>query len=157
MSLYFLYCVRYLVFLFSFVLSYLFGCYHYLMNKDIYITCSVCIVPVEVCLEDNDPGSCGNYEPKWYFEPVTGVCRRFLYGGCGGNANRFDAAEECWDRCGDSPYRSSTLAPRPTSTLTHDQPQCELCNVSVKQCRQSMPYLRSFKCQGKGGPYSEGA
>jgi len=33
MSLYFLYCVRYLVF---FVLSYLFGCYHFLMNKDIY-------------------------------------------------------------------------------------------------------------------------
>ena len=33
MSLYFLYCVRYLVF---FVLSYLFGCYHFLMNKDVY-------------------------------------------------------------------------------------------------------------------------
>jgi len=28
----FLYCVRYLIF---FVLSYLFGCYHFLMNKDI--------------------------------------------------------------------------------------------------------------------------
>jgi len=31
--LYFLYCVRFLVF---FVPSYLFGCYHFLMNKDIY-------------------------------------------------------------------------------------------------------------------------
>ena len=37
MSLYFLYCVRYLVFFVFFVLSYLFGCYHFLMNKDIYI------------------------------------------------------------------------------------------------------------------------
>ena len=36
LSLYFLYCVRYLVF-FVFFLSYLFGCYHFLMNKDIYI------------------------------------------------------------------------------------------------------------------------
>ena len=38
MSLYFLYCVRYLVFcFFCFVLFYLFGCYHFLMNKDICI------------------------------------------------------------------------------------------------------------------------
>jgi len=77
----------------------------------------------ELCLLKNDAGGCGNYAPRWYFEPVTGVCRRFLYGGCGGNANRFATAEACWVRCGDSQVHSaSTLTPRPTSTLVHQQP-----------------------------------
>jgi len=72
-----------------------------------------------VCLLTKDPGSCADYAPKWYFEPVTGVCRRFLYGGCGGNANRFDTAEACWDRCVDSSHHTSTLTPRPTAAHIH--------------------------------------
>ena len=40
-----------------------------------------------------------NYKPMWYFEPLTQACRRFLYGGCGGNENRFVMEEECLLNC----------------------------------------------------------
>jgi len=93
--------------------------------------CVFCVVRAEVCLQKKDPGPCGNYVPMWYFEPVTGVCRRFLYGGCGGNANKFEKAEECWDRCGDSPYRSSTYSPHPTSTPSDELPQKKLCKEAL--------------------------
>ena len=108
-----------------------------------------------MCLLKNDPGPCGNYEPVWYFEPVTGVCRRFLYGGCGGNANRFDTAEACWDRCGDSPYHSSTLTPRPTSTHKHDQPHSE-CFYVLNPChsccaRRLFVHFRKFRSEWSVG------
>ena len=89
-------------------------------NHSLRMCVCVCVC-AEVCLLKKDAGGCGNYEPVWYFEPVTGVCRRFLYGGCGGNANRFETAEACWERCGDSPHLSSTLTPRPTSSDVHYQ------------------------------------
>lgn len=44
----------------------------------------------------------------WYFEPITAVCRRFLYGGCDGNENRFQTSSECWKRCGMSVHRNKT-------------------------------------------------
>lgn len=44
----------------------------------------------------------------WYFEPTSGVCRRFLYGGCDGNDNRFPTADECWQRCGATGIRNIT-------------------------------------------------
>ena len=35
----------------------------------------------------------------WYFEPSRRQCRRFLYGGCQGNGNRFASRDECENRC----------------------------------------------------------
>lgn len=46
-----------------------------------------------------DPGPCTTYTPVWYFEPNTRTCRRFLYGGCEGNGNRFNTTEECTEQC----------------------------------------------------------
>jgi hypothetical protein len=48
---------------------------------------------------ERDTGPCTDYKPYWYFEPVTRVCRRFLYGGCEGNGNRFNSSEECQSSC----------------------------------------------------------
>jgi hypothetical protein len=36
------------------------------------------------------------------FDPVVGHCVRFFYGGCEGNANRFDTLGECEAECGGS-------------------------------------------------------
>ena len=32
---------------------------------------------------------------RWYFDPQSGQCNEFLYGGCGGNQNNFESLEEC--------------------------------------------------------------
>jgi len=47
-------------------------------------------------------GPCYAYFRKYYFNSATGKCTKFVYGGCGGNANRFDTKEECQERCEDS-------------------------------------------------------
>ncbi|CAO1300999.1 unnamed protein product [Diamesa serratosioi] len=49
------------------------------------------------CVLRQDSGPCKAFFVKWYY---TGSdCRQFVYGGCLGNANRFDTKEECDARC----------------------------------------------------------
>ena len=48
---------------------------------------------------EKDPGPCDDYGAVWYFEFNSRTCRRFLYGGCDGNGNKFDSREDCENRC----------------------------------------------------------
>ncbi|MEQ2189945.1 hypothetical protein GOODEAATRI_030531, partial [Goodea atripinnis] len=51
------------------------------------------------CLELQDPGRCQEYTTKWFFDIVENKCSQFWYGGCEGNANRFQTREECEKLC----------------------------------------------------------
>ncbi|XP_058583023.1 collagen alpha-1(VII) chain [Neofelis nebulosa] len=54
------------------------------------------------CLLPLDEGSCTAYTLRWYHRAVAGgtdACHPFVYGGCGGNANRFGTREACERRC----------------------------------------------------------
>ncbi|XP_016418673.1 boophilin-H2-like [Sinocyclocheilus rhinocerous] len=51
-----------------------------------------CILPME-------EGNCSRYTLRWYFNSEVGVCRPFIYSGCGGNANHFLQKEECEKLC----------------------------------------------------------
>ncbi|KAL3985162.1 Kunitz/Bovine pancreatic trypsin inhibitor domain family protein [Acanthocheilonema viteae] len=53
----------------------------------------------EVCQSTADSGPCGNYEDMYYYDSFSGRCHLFIYGGCGGNLNRFKTREECEARC----------------------------------------------------------
>ncbi|KAM5154438.1 collagen alpha-1(VII) chain [Callospermophilus lateralis] len=49
-----------------------------------------------------DEGSCTAFTLRWYHRAVPGrtkTCHPFVYGGCGGNANRFGTREACERRC----------------------------------------------------------
>ncbi|KAI5740322.1 hypothetical protein M8J76_002692 [Diaphorina citri] len=50
------------------------------------------------------PGLCRGYFQKYYFNPSTGQCVQFIYGGCNGNGNRFDSEEDCIRTCKDPTY-----------------------------------------------------
>uniref|UniRef100_A0A5K3FWP5 BPTI/Kunitz inhibitor domain-containing protein n=1 Tax=Mesocestoides corti TaxID=53468 RepID=A0A5K3FWP5_MESCO len=51
------------------------------------------------CKQPIDPGLCLAYFPKWGFDQGTGTCTEFIYGGCGGNENRFDDERSCQHAC----------------------------------------------------------
>ena len=37
---------------------------------------------------------------RFFFNATSRKCEEFRFGGCEGNANRFDSEEECQDYCG---------------------------------------------------------
>ncbi|KAH8411943.1 hypothetical protein KR222_003042 [Zaprionus bogoriensis] len=43
--------------------------------------------------------SCMGFMPSWSFDAQSGKCVEFIYGGCGGNANRFPDEQKCKETC----------------------------------------------------------
>ncbi|KPU73269.1 uncharacterized protein Dana_GF28046 [Drosophila ananassae] len=43
--------------------------------------------------------SCLAYIPRWTFDSSNNKCISFVYGGCGGNENRFESRKECEEKC----------------------------------------------------------
>ncbi|TKR89372.1 hypothetical protein L596_013486 [Steinernema carpocapsae] len=52
-----------------------------------------------VCDLERDSGPCTDAVSQWYFSKEDGECRKFTYGGCRGNGNRFDTKEQCEGKC----------------------------------------------------------
>ncbi len=52
-----------------------------------------------VCQLARDPGPCQADFRHWYFNTESRQCEEFTYGGCQGNANRFNSKSECERTC----------------------------------------------------------
>ena len=57
------------------------------------------IGPVNPCHLPKVAGDCRMHILSWFFDPQTGDCMQFVFGGCGGNENRFSSQEECRNTC----------------------------------------------------------
>ncbi|VDM19646.1 unnamed protein product [Hydatigera taeniaeformis] len=53
----------------------------------------------DVCTQPIEPGVCKAHTKSWGYDPAKGSCVRFIYGGCGGNENRFKTKKECKQTC----------------------------------------------------------
>ncbi|XP_023232022.1 kappaPI-actitoxin-Avd3a-like [Centruroides sculpturatus] len=53
------------------------------------------------CKLEKVVGPCLAYGPSYFYNKYTGKCEFFVYGGCGGNCNRFGTQVECCEVCGD--------------------------------------------------------
>ncbi|RCN35665.1 Kunitz/Bovine pancreatic trypsin inhibitor domain protein [Ancylostoma caninum] len=51
------------------------------------------------CSQKIDPGPCRAYIPRYGFDASIGECVEFIYGGCGGNSNRFPLRSQCERTC----------------------------------------------------------
>ena len=52
-----------------------------------------------VCQLPKKAGICGATNPRFYFDSASGQCKKFNYGGCGGNGNNFEDEYECKITC----------------------------------------------------------
>ncbi|VDP87952.1 unnamed protein product [Echinostoma caproni] len=48
-------------------------------------------------------GPCRGYHVRWGYDPAENRCVRFVYGGCGGNANNYESIEWCEYFCLETP------------------------------------------------------
>lgn len=51
------------------------------------------------CYLPPERGPCAASIERFYFDPPTGSCKTFIYGGCGGNANNYSTIEACLNAC----------------------------------------------------------
>lgn len=51
------------------------------------------------CQLPAETGICSAALQRWWFNAATGKCEPFVYGGCGGNDNNFETAQECVGAC----------------------------------------------------------
>lgn len=86
-----------------------------------------------ICSWPLHPGPCNGYFLKWGFQ--NGRCVEFVYGGCGGNANRFDRQVDCEQRCG------AELAAQNLAIQSQLPTRCKLLKIDL--CRALFP-LRSL-------------
>lgn len=56
---------------------------------------STCVLPPST-------GPCRAAIPAFYYDQSSGTCRQFIYGGCGGNANKFRSVRDCLTMCAPS-------------------------------------------------------
>ena len=51
------------------------------------------------CTAPAESGMCDGYQPSFWHNPQTGLCEPFIYGGCGGNKNRYGSRDDCMTAC----------------------------------------------------------
>ncbi|EYC21631.1 hypothetical protein Y032_0019g3934 [Ancylostoma ceylanicum] len=82
-----------------------------------------------------DRGTCVQFTIQWYYDRWDHRCRRFHYGGCEGNENRFSTLEECSAACNYSPPSNRDRCFQP-----HDPGDCDndierwFFDMNKKQC-----------------------
>ncbi|XP_071163777.1 keratin, type I cytoskeletal 9-like isoform X2 [Mytilus edulis] len=63
------------------------------------LTYNYVVADPERCTLPVMKGSCQASIPNYYYNTKTGQCEKFMYGGCGGNDNRFMSLDDCIGSC----------------------------------------------------------
>ena len=76
------------------------GAYPYRQTVDTFFV-GPCFLPgrYPACNLPKVTGPCRAAFRRWYFNKAKGICERFIYGGCRGNANNFRTKQECEQKC----------------------------------------------------------
>ncbi|XP_071323481.1 kunitz-type protease inhibitor 1-like [Trachinotus anak] len=97
---------------------------------------SFCLAPVKV-------GPCRAAFPRWHYDPTTGECEQFVFGGCKPNHNNYLSREECLTAC-----RGVTATGERGATLPATEVCGSPCRPDQLTCRSGCCVDRSLECDG---------
>ena len=72
----------------------------------------------DVCILPRVVGPCSGSFRQWFYDAATDRCYEFDYGGCQGNPNRFNNAQECQQRCQRAPVEVTTTTAYPPTQIS---------------------------------------
>ena len=70
---------------------------------DLYLSLSGFFALV-LCSQAPEVGFCRGYFPRFFHNSTSNQCEKFIYGGCGGNANKFRTLSQCQQTCSELVY-----------------------------------------------------
>ncbi|XP_050354055.1 papilin isoform X3 [Nymphalis io] len=92
----------------------------------------------DVCQQPMLAGPCDQSLMQWFYDATSDACSQFTYGGCEGNANRFNTQEECERRCRSGAPKSQALSTTTSSTTTiaaeYIPTECQV-SPTLEECR----------------------
>ncbi|XP_058032716.1 BPTI/Kunitz domain-containing protein-like [Ahaetulla prasina] len=68
-------------------------------NLNNYDTIEECHVSCNFCQLPPEHGPCNYKTDRWFYDPKNKDCKKFTFGGCGGNFNNFSTRWNCRLRC----------------------------------------------------------
>ncbi|UYV83284.1 mig-6 [Cordylochernes scorpioides] len=104
------------------------------------------------CELDSETGPCRAYFVRYFYDKELSRCRKFVYGGCRGNANNFNTKEECAEICGGAANGETEPEDNVIPILNREKrqtnPICQLPAI-VGRCRGGFPryYFGDGRCQ----------
>lgn len=100
----------------------------------------------EACNAQPASGNCNAYFERWFHDSYTGLCRSFIYGGCGGNENNYETFAECQKACpGGSPNYDACNAP--TDCVVAGTGCCGICDSPDITARDLIAYNHAYASQ----------
>lgn len=69
------------------------------------------------CNLESDTGPCRASIPRFFFNVQSGKCEMFVYGGCAGNDNNFETANDCERKCPSQDKDVDPVSPEPTERI----------------------------------------
>ncbi|XP_076815681.1 papilin-like isoform X1 [Clavelina lepadiformis] len=99
------------------------------------------------CLLPQSQGPCLGRFQRWYYDPIDQTCKSFIYGGCVGNSNNFEAMELCDLTC------KGNGIPEPTTKPTRPPTRCETKQIMaifkedrIPMCDSSTGRYKPLQC-----------
>uniref|UniRef100_A0A8C8S6V7 BPTI/Kunitz inhibitor domain-containing protein n=1 Tax=Pelusios castaneus TaxID=367368 RepID=A0A8C8S6V7_9SAUR len=101
------------------------------------------------CQLSPDSGPCKAWAPRLFYNSTSRQCELFIYGGCQGNRNRFEAEEECLQACvSDGESRTPSLPrPRRAGRVPGTGEHSVLCLLDICMCPTKPCLLASVLLQ----------
>lgn len=91
----------------------------------------------------NGPAVCDAYIPRWTHDPQSGLCRPYIYGGCGAADNLYDTLEACQTACpgGKPNYDECEL---PSDCILDSTGCCGVCDSDQVAAENFIAYNRKY-------------